>query len=68
MSLPMKNVGRARNRGLVSVVTTEYPRALDEAIEECALRERRTKRALLIRAVEEYLAARPAPSLSEDDT
>lgn len=39
-----------------TMLALQVPRALDTAVEEQARRERRTKRAVVIRALERYLA------------
>jgi hypothetical protein len=57
--------GRARDRGTTVPVTVELDTALDAALEAVRLKDRRTKRAVITIAIEEYLTRNgawpPAP-------
>jgi hypothetical protein len=46
---------RARDRGEVRPFTVELEAALGEALKACAERDRRTKKAVLVLALEKYL-------------
>jgi hypothetical protein len=48
--------GRARDRGDVRLVTVELDTRLDDAIEACRRRDRRTKKAVITLALEAYLS------------
>jgi hypothetical protein len=48
--------GRARERGETRPFTFEMDLPLDNALEACARQERRTKKAVLTFALEQYLA------------
>jgi hypothetical protein len=56
MAKKKTNGGRAREQGKVRFVGAEVDPRLDDAIEECALKERRSKKAIITLALEEYLA------------
>jgi hypothetical protein len=47
--------GRARERGETHTFTLELDPRLDAALEECAYRERRTKKAVTTLALEAYI-------------
>jgi metal-responsive CopG/Arc/MetJ family transcriptional regulator len=55
MQTMKKKKGRARDRGEVVVVSVEMPRALNAALERFSEIDRRSKRAILIMALEAYL-------------
>jgi len=48
--------GRARDRGEVIPTTFEFPPDLDQAIDRCAGKERRSRKAVVVLAIEEYLS------------
>jgi hypothetical protein len=56
MAKKKTNGGRAREHGKVRFVGAEIDPRLDDAIEECVSQERRTKKAIITLALEEYLA------------
>ncbi len=67
---PKKKPERARDRGVIRPVTVEIAPELDEALEACARRDRRTKKAVLTIAIEEYLSRQgmwPPASDPDDD-
>lgn len=55
---PKRPKGRARQRGETNLFAFELDPRLDAALEECAARERRTKKAVTTLALEDYLSAR----------
>lgn len=55
MAKRKNNTGRARDEGEVKFVGAELEPALISAIEKCMEKERRTKRAVITLALEEYL-------------
>ncbi len=59
--------GRARDRGEVRTLSIEIAPLLDDLIERCRQKERRTKRAFIELAVEEYLLKRGYLPPEEDD-
>jgi hypothetical protein len=52
--------GRARETGKTRLVTVELDVRLDDALEAFRQKDRRTKKAVIEMALEEYLAARKA--------
>jgi predicted transcriptional regulator len=47
--------GRARDRGATRTITVELDPALDDALEAFRIKDRRTKRAVVTIAIEQYL-------------
>jgi hypothetical protein len=63
-----RNQGRARETGKTRLVTVELDVKLDDALEAFRQKDRRTKKAVIEMALEEYLAARkawPQPDTSD---
>lgn len=62
--------GRARERGDTVTFTFEMTPAVNAALEACARAEDRTKKAILTRALQQYLTAAghpPIPDAEDDD-
>ena len=60
MAKKRKPTGRARQSGKTRLVTFEFPAALDEALERHARSDYRSKKAIVVLALQEYLARHAA--------
>jgi hypothetical protein len=60
-AIETKKRGRARERGLTRPFMLDLPVPLDERLEDQARLDRRTKRAIVILALEAYLETRAIP-------